>query len=440
MLDRITREPHVNHRVMNKSARFFLVLSLGFLVALSAREVGGFPNCASDEQNWTKIAEQVAKGINWPISGPLHFWIVQIVSERSGLNYQQTLSSLGLVSVPILLILLLWAYEKLGMCGLGIKPIDAIVILVTSSYFLSPMLESRPQQWGQIMVFMGMIFFLLAINKRGAWWPYALLLILTVCTHILSFAILAVGSLILLAIMFMLRRVYFWQIGLFFILLISSMTVFILPDGPYAFMLDDIRKNHLKFSASGYFFLFSIIITPVVVFIYRQNILKLVGTLENIFNRHPSWFGVFITLVMFGILIFQAIILPAGALDPYHGSVWIFFALQAGNLFFAGVLMSGLIHIYRSWQLYPEREYIETLAILLLTMCLIAVTALVLSLWMLETNWFLRVLNYSILFMAPFAAIGFSKIRHKKVKWGIWVLVSIVSYLSVVRPPSLLSC
>ena len=105
-------------------------------MALAAREVGGFPNCASDERNWTNIAEQVAKGINWPISGPLHFWIVQVVSERSGLNYQQTLSSLGLVSVPILLMLLLWTYKRIGMCGLGIKPIDAIVVLVTSSYFV----------------------------------------------------------------------------------------------------------------------------------------------------------------------------------------------------------------------------------------------------------------------------------------------------------------
>ena len=409
-------------------------------MALAAREVGGFPNCASDERNWTNIAEQVAKGINWPISGPLHFWIVQVVSERSGLNYQQTLSSLGLVSVPILLMLLLWTYKRIGMCGLGIKPIDAIVVLVTSSYFVSPMLESRPQQWGQIMVFMGMIFFWLAINKRGAWWPYALLLILTACTHILSFAILAIGSLILLAIMFMLRRVYFWQIGLFSILLIASMIVFILPDGPYAFMLGDIRKNHLKLSTSGYFFLLSLIITPVFIFIYRQHILKLVGTLVNIFNRHPLWFGVFSTLVIFGMLIFQAIILPAGAWDPYHGSVWIFLALQAGNLFFAGSLISGIIHMYRSWQLYPEQEHIETFAILLFTMCFIAVTALVLSLWMLETNWFLRVLNYSILFMAPFAAIGFAKIKNKKIKWGSWVLVSIVSFLSVVRPLSLFSC
>jgi hypothetical protein len=174
--------------------------------------------------------------------------------------------------------------------------------------------------------------------------------------------------------------------------------------------------------------------------IFRQYTATFLMSTAIIFNRHPSWISIFSILLVCGLLIFQGKILPAGAWNTYHGSVWFFIALQAGNLFFAALFMSGLNHIYQSWRLYPEHADIENFVILLFTMGFVAAISLVLSLWMLDKNWLLRIINYSILFMAPFAAIGFSKIRHKKIKWGSLIIASIVSLLSVVRPLSLFSC
>ncbi len=426
---------------MNRLSVISVIFGLaGFLVALAARTLGGFPNCASDERNWASIAEQVVKGIDWPISGPLHFWLVQTVSYNTGLTYPQTLSVIGLLSVPILLILILFAYGKLGLDGLSVKPMDAVLVLLTSSYFWSPMLESRPQQWGQILVFLGIIYGWLAINKLAAWWPYALLLALTGLTHILSFAILAAGSLILLAILFMLHRVSFWQIGSLLICIIASLTVFILPNGPYAVMLNDIQNNHLKFSANGSLVLLALSLIPVALAVFRPPLSKLAGTLAIFFKRNPFGFGLGGVLLVLGLLVFQAIILPAGSWDPYHGSVGVFVALQAGNLFFAGLLLYGIVIACQFARLGPERDVLEKMLILLLTMGLIAVSALVFSLWMRDTNWFLRVLNYSVLFMAPFAAIGFSRINNPGIKWGVWITMSAVSLFSVVRPPSFFPC
>jgi hypothetical protein len=426
---------------MNRLSVISLVFGLaGFLVALAARALGGFPNCASDERNWASIAEQVIKGVDWPISGPLHFWLVQTVSYSSGLTYPQTLSAIGSMSVPILFILILFAYEKLGLDGLSVKPIEAVLVLLTSSYFWSPMLESRPQQWGQILVFLGIIYGWLAINKLAAWWPYALLLVLTGLTHILSFAILAAGSLILWAILFVLRRVSFWQIGPLLIFIVVSLTVFILPNGPYSVMLNDITNNHLKFSANGSLVLLALSLIPVVLAIFRQHLVKLVGTLAIFFNRNPFELSIGGVLLVLGLLVFQAMILPAGSWAPYHGSAWFFVALQSGNLFFAGLSIYGMILALKFKRLAPEREHLEKMLILLIAMGFIAVSALVLSLWMLDTNWLLRVLNYSILLMAPFAAIGFSRIKKLWIKWGAWTAMSAVSLLAVVRPPSFFPC
>ena len=75
---------------------------------------------------------------------------------------------------------------------------------------------------------------------------------------------------------------------------------------------------------------------------------------------------------------------------------------------------------------------------------LAAVAALAGSFWALDTNWFLRLVNYGVLFAAPVAGVGLVRaLQWLRPAWAAWTgvgLATIVSVLSVVRPPALLGC
>ena len=72
-------------------------------------------------------------------------------------------------------------------------------------------------------------------------------------------------------------------------------------------------------------------------------------------------------------------------------------------------------------------------------LCVVAVST---SWLLLDTNWFLRLINYGILFASILAAIGLEKISRSWNFWHVllWGCIVITSLISVLRPPPLLAC
>lgn len=418
----------------------FAVVLSGLIMAFATRLIRTETRCTSDEQQWAVIAEQVANGVDWPISGPLHFALVRAVTLSSGLEPAQALAFVGTLSVPLLLGLMMFAYAQLGIKN----PRKLLILLACSTYFLTPLFESRPQQWGQVLVLMGAVFVWRAMLGMSAWWPYALVLILVAGVHILSFAILAAVSLAVWIVLYALNLTNAQSLAKLALCASPAALIFLKFDGPYATMIHDIRINHLQISfhwprvAAGIFALASTVALTLA-FLHRfarQLTGFLLSTLEN--HPVPIWTGVSV-LAVSG-LVLQAAILPNDAWMPYGNSIVLFFLSQTGNLFFLGVTILGLESTRRAHGCGPDQALLQAISILLLSVSLIAAASLIASLWMLHTNWFLRVLNYLCLFMAPFAAIGFDKLRMPKGKWCIWLMMVIVSFTAVVRPAALFNC
>lgn len=58
---------------------------------------------------------------------------------------------MGMWSVPVLIGLMVLACAMLGLR----RPRSLLLVLSCSTYFLMPLLDSRPQQWGQVLVLLG---------------------------------------------------------------------------------------------------------------------------------------------------------------------------------------------------------------------------------------------------------------------------------------------
>lgn len=412
----------------------------GLVVALLARGLGGFPNCPTDETNWAVIALQIDQGVDWPISGPMHFWLMHSMARMAGLSYPKAQALLGVVSVPVLLALLMLGFKKLDPQGWNDRPLALMATLSCSSYFLAPMLESRPQQWGQVLVLLGLVFAWRALNRQGRWWPMALLMLLTASVHILSFAIFVIGSLLLWNVMFVLRRVAWCQLAQVLMSLIVGLAVFVLPDSPYSSMLRDLQANQFRFSTSGagYVVLAGLLSGALVLALLRQQMDSLAAAARWLMADQTVWLMSACGLLAAVLLMLQARALPMQAWAHYGGSIWFFALFQAGNIFFAGLFFSGLLTAWRARG--PAAVRLQAQLMLLLCLGLIAAAGMFASQWMLESNWLLRVLNYGMLFMAPLAADGFDRIRPAALKWGSWVVLTTISLLSVIKPPAIFSC
>ena len=363
-----------------------------------------------------------------------------MVASTFGLAHERVMAMMGLFSVPILLLVMGYAYYLQGVS----RPSSVLLALCTSTYFLAPLLESRPQQWGQVLVLLGVTLGWRAINGLGAWWPYAMVLVMTAGVHILSFAILVACSLVFWGTLHVLQKSTF---PVFFRLapcLLAGLVIFLLPEGPYASMLDDISRHHWQgvqaFNAPAV--ALGLVVGALVgaLLLMRQPITRMANAALASLDKCPTAVLPALALLALAALVVQAVILPAEAWRPYRGSILLFGISQIGNLFFLGLLVCGLVAARKSYLLGRDQGLIQTHIILLLAMGVIAAAALLFSFWTLHTNWLLRVLNYGILFMAPFAAMGLSQIKNQSVKWTLLLFMMAISLVSVVRPPTIFNC
>ena len=123
--------------------------------------------------------------MHWPVSGPAFIHTVRKLSEQLQFSHAHSISLVGVGGVFVSVLLLLWGYRKLALTGSG----GILVGLALSSYFGAPLMESRPQQWGQMLVFLGVICAWLWLHRQGGW-AFFLIVPCIAVTHILSHAIL----------------------------------------------------------------------------------------------------------------------------------------------------------------------------------------------------------------------------------------------------------
>ena len=393
------------------------LLPLGVMsLAWMARLWWGYPHFPCDEHNWAFIAQQMDDGVEWPISGPLFFFLIREVAQIWSLTYAKSLAVVGTLSVPIALVGIMTAYRLLGV----VQPGLSLMLLCTSTYFWAPLLESRPQQLGQILVMMGIAvgWRMLRSNRCTLWlWlGWSGILLLTTCVHILSAGVLMAlvgGNALVLYVLRMTRPGVLVCMAL---AAIPAVAVLTFPNGPYTSMLQDIYRNHILWSNVSKIILPATAATAVMVLIVfwlsRQPLHQPLEIAFRLFSASPRYWLTGVAIVAVLIMVAQATLLPIESWQPYAGSIALFLFAQSGNLFFFLMLLLGF---GCACQEYRHRRHVlqwQTLTVMLLCICTLSVLALLASLFLLNTNWMLRLISYGIFIVAPFAAAGLSRSRN----------------------------
>ena len=433
----------MTHKLTHASLTGFAVGLVFAVVAWALRAYGRYPVCHNDEVNWIDIAAQLDLGVHWPVSGPAFIETVRLISEEAQIKHVQSISLLGIGCVFLSIVLLFWGYRKFALAAPGM----VLAALALSSFFWAPLVESRPQQWGQMLVFVGVICAWLWLHRQGGWMFFLIVPCIAV-THILSHAILIFLCAVLVLADFMERRPITQRHLAVLIALFVSLGIYLLPQGPYAAMMADLEHAQFKrmLAGSSYLLVLPVVLVASLICAQRRWHWRPSWTdaVSRTLERQRTAIALSLLCLVLTALTMQAYLLPAEAWLPYKGSWWRFVLVQSGNLMFAAFFVLGIFGLssgIRSGVYHPRMG--RLLILLLIALGLLSSFAIAASWWMLHTNWFLRVLNYGIFFAAIVSAIGIqSSTRNwsRHARWALLAFGTLASLIAVVRPPDILGC
>ena len=424
-----------------RGAALALVLAA---LAAALRHGAGYPRCLNDEINWSTIAGQLDRGVDWPVSGPLFVDALRGLAALTGAPYPLVLSWMGVLGVFVGAGLLLWSYRRLAWAALP----ATMVALALTSYFWAPLLEARPQQWGQVLVLAGAVSCWRWLTHRGGWLFFALLA-LTALTHILSHVVLACICAVLALADWLEGGRFGRRHRLVWGALLASALVYVWPAGPYAPMLQDLKVHHVpRLLAAAPQLLGAALALSGLTFAARQHWHRdphRGRALALCLARHRRAAVLAAALLLVTALSLQAWILPDAAWGPYGGSVWRFVVLQGGNaLFLLSFLLGAPLLFGHSSATGEAAHSRRMLRWALAALALLGLAALAGSLRSLDTNWLLRLVNYGVLFAAPVAGAGLAWMHRRGFPAALlWVLAGaavLVSMVAVVRPAPLVGC
>ena len=406
----------------------------------------GYPLCPGDEAVWRQISHTLEAGHAWPVSGPGFMVAVRTLGEQLGRPTHEAIGLWGIGSVLGAVLVMLRVYRQL-------EPLRAWVIctaLAMSTYFLAPLLESRPQQWGQVLVLLGSWLCWRWLHGRGGWGFFAVLA-LTAGVHILSHAVLLamcagllLGDVLLGQVRTPARQRRHLAVWLAWVL---SLGVYLLPGGPYARMLQDIGQHHFaKLSLVVPIAMVLLGMVLLALLYWRQGShthLNIKPKLQGLAQRRGLCMLMLAAVVALAMCA-QAALLPAEAWRPYGGSALSFVLFQLGNLCIVLAFIAGLLVCLnpRSEPRFPPMAA-QFLLLTLITLTAVAALSMLASLWLLHTNWLLRLMNYGLLFAAPVVALGLQSLTEhwpRGLRALLLTACMALSLLAVLRPSPLFTC
>ena len=412
---------------------FPLILGVvGLCLSLVARGCLGYPRCPGDEGNWALILQWLDQGIAWPVSGPGFVWVVQQLSLAMGWGHDFSLALLGMLAAAAIPMLLYGLYRYSGLQSRAAA--GGVAWLMVSSYFLGPLLEARPQQWGMILLLMSLLTFqrlevrLNPLTSGLFLMAYGLLFFV----HILSFMVLN-G---LLAIQLFLVWVHggrIWPAAVIWLAVVGLAAIGLAVEaGPYRIMMQDMRHFHFR-DLSWWGLVAVMPLAIAAVFVVRRSKPLVMFHIANLSMGRLLLLGGGALLLAGGL---QALLAPPQYLAAYQGDLWRFLLVQGGNLIFALCFVCGL------WKAATERISEPVFLSAALGMMVLGALVLFLSPWLGDKNGMIRIINYWMLFAAPVAWEGLgtmpARVRQGLVlSWPFWVAISL---FHVTKPAWLLGC
>jgi len=363
------------------------------------REMQFLPAVMPDEAAWIGLLEQRDSGLAPSISGPLFAWLVAAVRDAGGLQLSSAAPPIAAVSRGLTVIAIFFAYQRL--LGSRSLALTSVMMLATTSYFMAPNFEARPQQIATIML---MIVCLHHFKKEHvAPTAVTLLLVPLMYWHILTFAI-CTGALSIIT-------SYRWwdghlshRVAMQWMVVFCLLTVALVFSSNYEALFLDVYANHWKIAISPPATLFLIFLMLQLACFLAVN-LQMPRVREKIAKQTPSLiFALTVALaVMLGL---QIQLLPETAVFYANQTGMTLVLWHLGNAVFFTFFILGYVQLIKP----KADDLLEPFLVGSTLLALIAIISLFLSMGMLHKNWAIRVLYCWILFAAPVCVVGISHV------------------------------
>jgi len=401
---------------MASSANWFrqAIFLLGLLVLTAgltgyARLGQGYPICGTDEQNYLNIFAWLDNGGVWPISGPGYLELVWRLRQWSGWDIRPLVVAVAALNSSVVLPLGIWVLYRISL-GSAESAWRCLPWLFVSSYFLGSWLEGRPQQLGMLLAAMGAWQAYRDLREHGRCSVgFLLLWVLCFGYHALSFVILTA-----LVFGFWAWRFVQGQSGYRALLVLLLGLTGCLALGPWWYPLIwlDIRINQIRGAAVGEFFgVLVITATGGLLLLHRLRHHPIDPVLMG--RLRAGLTAPWIYGLIAGSAVLALIWQYAWLGHLYRGInrgvvVW----YQSGNILLAALFLSGLWRMSR--ESMPELAFFGQSCLILIAF---GGAFLVLTPWLRDHNWTLRILSYWTWYAAPLAAWGWSALPASW-RWG----------------------
>ncbi len=358
----------------------------------------------SDEAMYVSLIKEVSNGMDPPASGPGFVYLILLIKRIFGWPVDIITGVLGLI-VGSLYLLLLYQVYKVNLSSRETAVYSCLMILSTS-YFLWPMIESRPQQLGMLLVLVGAYFYHAHLGNGRYLGLLITITIFTFVFHILSFLFLISIMLILWWLGFIENKTRLKQ-GIWpGLVLISGLLIFFSPLPLYSSMNGGVgwmlRRSELGFLQNSPILvvLFAIsILFLVALTIYLKNI-KVPEGLMSFGGKHIGKLCPIIIIATILVLFVQFMINRDVYSSKYRGSILLFIVFQMGNIVFGGLFIRSFLKSMRNGDF--EDPFFRIVSILMF----MGIATLLISIFlpMNFNNWMIRTVNYWTVFAAPLVA------------------------------------
>ncbi|MBK7542374.1 MAG: hypothetical protein IPP10_12810 [Candidatus Competibacteraceae bacterium] len=388
----------MNQHTQRSIPLLLALLALTAALTVYARCVLGYPICGTDEQNYLKIFDWLDGGGSWPISGPGYAGLIFELRDWTGLATRPLVAAVASLNSAFVLPLGLWLFYRASLNDIR-SAWWCLAFLFAGSYFLGPWLEGRPQQLGMLLAAAGAGLAYRDLRERGTCGP-AFFLVWVLCFgyHILSFVVLTV-----LVFGFWARR--FIQnhsdYGALAALLLGLALCLALGGLWYPLVWLDIRSNHIL-GAHAFVFFGQMMLAAAGILLSLHGLRayqigqRLVGGLRaGLALPLLPW----LTAGLVGLALFW----QYAWLGPIYRTVNPFQLIwyQGGNILLAVLFLTGF------WRLIQKpvsnMDFFMEACLILMAL---GTLFLLLTPWLRDHNWTLRIITYWTWYAAPIAVLG----------------------------------
>ena len=378
-----------------------------------ARLVLGYPLCGTDEQNYLKIFDWLDRGGSWPISGPGYAELILELRSWTSLDSRSLVTAVAALNSIVVLPLGLWLWYRVSL-GNARSAWWCLPWLFAGSYFIGPWLEGRPQQLGMVLAAAGAWLAYRDLQERGRCGPiFFLFWVLCFGYHALSFVVLTALVFGFWARRFIQGRSEYRAL---IALLLGLTGCLALGALWYPLIWLDIRINHIRGTQVSIFF--GALATA------ATGVLLLLQGLRHhrIGPRLIPWLraGLAMPLVhwLAAGVIGAALVWQYAWLGHFYRGVnpAVIIWYQGGNLLLAALFLLGLWRLGR--ESVPKLEFFVESCVILMAF---GGVFLVLTPWLRDHNWTLRIMTYWTWYAAPLAAWGWSGLPERW-RWGLLLI------------------